>query len=105
MVSSVTDLLLRTLFNIDAATEVTLSVESYTLLFLQCCSIFRCSYSCVAHSWLSQGIMTILVSYHKAMSTVAILVRNTKITNPFCSATKLMIVSSTPTLYKLQYNT
>ena len=29
MVSSVIDLLLRTLFNIDAATVVTLSVESY----------------------------------------------------------------------------
>jgi len=38
---------------------------------------------CIAHSWLSQG--TILVSSHKTMSTVAILMRNTivKTTNPF----------------------
>ena len=37
----------------------------------------------IAHSWLSQG--TILVSFHKTMSTVESLVRNTtaEITNPF----------------------
>ena len=38
MVSSVIDLLLRTLFNIDAATVVTLSVK-VTLLFLQWCVV------------------------------------------------------------------
>jgi len=33
VVSSVIDLLLRTLFNIEAATVVTLSVESYPFVF------------------------------------------------------------------------
>ena len=33
MVSGVIDLLLRTLFNIEAATVVTLSVESYPFVF------------------------------------------------------------------------
>ena len=33
MVSSVIDLLLRTLFNIEAASVVTLSVESYPFVF------------------------------------------------------------------------
>ena len=36
MVSSVIDLLLRTLFNIEAATVVTLSVESYSFVFTVC---------------------------------------------------------------------
>ena len=37
MVSSVIDLLLRTLLNIEAATVVTLSVESYPFVFAVWC--------------------------------------------------------------------
>ena len=44
MVSSVIDLLLSTLFNIEAATVVTLLVE-VTLLFFQCMWIFY-GYNC-----------------------------------------------------------
>ena len=42
MVSSVIDLLFRTLFNIEAATVVTLSVESYPFVFAVILFISNC---------------------------------------------------------------